>query len=256
MATLAKLTSQSTQTLSLLLERQRLQTLSGSGSGNSTHLTQIARNLKNLRTGIVALEEKEGKTEAVRLLRSQYERMRGMLGVDGERAGVESLADPSPVAGSSSSSASPSPPPPEAHDRANPFASHTHTPSSSSDPSGPFTPYTDDPEAAYPPPDEPSTEDHLLLQRQLISEQDLHLDTLSHSINRQRDLSLQINDELDVHTGLLEGLEEEVDGTERRLGGARRRLERVAKGTRENGSTVMIGLLILVLLILIIVFKT
>lgn len=87
MATLAKLTSQSTQTLSLLLERQRLQTLSGEGS--SLHLPQITRNLQQLRTGILDLEEKEGNIEAVRLLKSQYERMRGMLGPDAEVAGVQ-----------------------------------------------------------------------------------------------------------------------------------------------------------------------
>ena len=90
MASLAKLTSQSTQTLSLLLERQRLQTLS-SAPANSLHLPQIARNLKQLRAGIIALEEKEGANEAVRLLKSQYERMRSMLGSDGDAAGVESL---------------------------------------------------------------------------------------------------------------------------------------------------------------------
>ena len=80
MATLAKLTSLSTQTLSLLLERQRLQTLSPAGTGNSLHLPQITRNLNQLRTGVADLEEKDGNTEAVRLLKSQYERMRGMLG--------------------------------------------------------------------------------------------------------------------------------------------------------------------------------
>jgi len=84
---------------------------------------------------------------------------------------------------------------------------------------------------------------------------------------------LQINDELEVHTGLLEGLDQDLDGTQSRLSGARRRLNRVAKGAKENGlyflqkilipligfipgSTVTIGLLILILLLLIIIFKT
>jgi hypothetical protein len=71
----------------------------------------------------------------------------------------------------------------------------------------------------------------------LFSEQDGHLDQLSHSINRQRDISLQINDELDVHTGLLEELDTELDHTEGRLSGARRRLERVARGTKENSTS-------------------
>lgn len=95
---LAKLTSISTKTLSLLLERQRMQTLpsfnsspssplqdSGStttSSGNSLHLPQIKKNLDQLRNGIEAMREKEGESEAVGLLSNQYERMRGMLGSD------------------------------------------------------------------------------------------------------------------------------------------------------------------------------
>ena len=95
MAALAKLTSLSTQTLSLLLERQRLQTISAGGNGNSLHLPQITRNLNQLRTGVLDLEEKEGSTEAVRLLKSQYERMRGMLGPEAETAGIARLVFPS-----------------------------------------------------------------------------------------------------------------------------------------------------------------
>ncbi len=88
---------------------------------------------------------------------------------------------------------------------------------------GPFAPYTDDPEVGL-----------LQTQRQLMDEQDVHLDRLSHSINRQRDLSIQIGDELEVHTGLLEGLDHDLDGTDSRMRGARRRLDRVARGAKEN----------------------
>ncbi|KAJ3481601.1 hypothetical protein NLI96_g7542 [Meripilus lineatus] len=249
MASLAKLTSQSTQTLSLLLERQRLSTLS-SGS-NTLHSTQITRNLNQLRNGILDLEEKEGPSEAVRLLKSQFERMRGMLGEEADIAGVQSLAQPvsrdaSPAASSSSltplRSDSPTPPhPPSPPPKAT---------------SGPFAPYTDDPEAGYGVPEPASNENILQTQRQLMDEQDVHLDRLSHSINRQRDLSLQINDELEVHTGLLEGLDRDLDGTGERMRSARRRLDRVAKGAKENSSTVIIGIIILILLILIIIFKT
>jgi len=243
---LPKLTSLSTQTLSLLLERQRLQSLSASGTGSRSttplHLQQITRNLKQLRTGVLELESKDGKTEASKLLREQYERMRGMLGVDGQE-GIERLPDEQPQMMNSNTS---------------PFG----TPPLRLQPSPPvFVPrkehepvyarYSDDPEAGY---GEPSV--LLQTQQRLMDDQDGHLEQLSHSINRQRDISLQINDELDVHTGLLEELDTELDHTEGRLSGARRRLERVARGTKENGSTVMIVVLILVLLILIIAFKT
>ena len=90
---LPKLTSLSTQTLSLLLERQRLQSLSANATGTrsitSHHLPQITRNLKQLRVGVLELESKDGKTEASKLLRGQYERMRGMLGLNGEEQGIE-----------------------------------------------------------------------------------------------------------------------------------------------------------------------
>ena len=85
---LAKLTSLSTQTLSALLERQRLPNPPQSST------QAIIRNLNQLRVGILALESKldleqgtdgdvKGKgseREAVGLLRNQFGRMRGMLG--------------------------------------------------------------------------------------------------------------------------------------------------------------------------------
>jgi len=98
---LAKLTAVSTKTLSLLLERQRLQTLpsystDGPSSnlgqnGSSLHYPQIKRNLGQLRAGILALEAKEGSTaEAAKLLRNQYDRMRAMLWEE-ERAEIPGL---------------------------------------------------------------------------------------------------------------------------------------------------------------------
>ncbi|KAJ7040759.1 hypothetical protein C8F04DRAFT_1208599 [Mycena alexandri] len=215
---LAKLTSISTQTLSLLLERQRMQTLpsytakadSAPSQPNNLHLKQITQNLNSLRSGILALEAKDGRSDAVTLLRNQHERMRGMLGAR-EDEGVESLE--------------PERPPPR----------QQLIPSPSAEPV--YTPYTDDPEA------EPA--EMLQTQRQMMDHQDGHLELLSHSINRQRDISLQINDEL-----------EDFNQTENLLGGARRRLDRVAQGAKNNGSAVTIGALIVVLLILIIVFKT
>lgn len=66
-------------------------------------------------------------------------------------------------------------------------------------------------------------------------EQDTHLDRLSHSINRQRDMSLQINDELSVHQGLLGELDTDIDRTGHRLGSARKRLNTFAEGAKKNG---------------------
>ncbi|CDO75379.1 hypothetical protein BN946_scf184335.g5 [Trametes cinnabarina] len=241
MATLAKLTSLSTQTLSLLLERQRLQNM----NSMSLHTPQIAKNLEQLRVGILEMESREGVSEASRLLRSQHQRMRGMLGPEADAAGIQRCEEPQfPSEEQASGSSTPEPEPLVATPL-NPPLVPTAVPTNAD-----YAPYTDDPEAGY------LSEDMLLEQRRIMEHQDVHLDDLSRSISRQRDISLQINDELDVHTGLLEGLDLDLDRTDSRLTHARRRLDRVARGAKENGSTLMIGLLILVLLILIIVFKT
>ncbi|KDQ51914.1 hypothetical protein JAAARDRAFT_40741 [Jaapia argillacea MUCL 33604] len=245
---LAKLTSLSTSTLSLLLERQRLQTLSPPTSQTkSLHHDQITRNLRQLRAGVLLMEDKDGRTEAVKLLRSQYGRMRGMLGPEAEGVeGMESLQEELPAPSSNSASSSRSRSASPVPQRQQPTNVNVQ-----------FAPYKDDPEAG------PSYEDEdhdpgvlLQTQKRMMDEQDAHLDNLSRSVNRQRDISLHINSELDVHTGLLEELDHDLDHTEGRLSGARKRLDKFARGIRGNGSTATIAILILVLLILIIVFKT
>jgi syntaxin 8 len=79
----------------------------------------------------------------------------------------------------------------------------------------------------------------------ITKEQDQHLDNLSHSINRQHHISLQINDELDVHHGLLQDLDADIDRTQGRLSNARKKLDRVARGVKNNSwfpfAVVMLG---------------
>ncbi|KAH8110950.1 hypothetical protein DFH11DRAFT_729191 [Phellopilus nigrolimitatus] len=227
---LAKLTSLSTQTLSLLLERQRFQTMAQPPPASTTQ--HIVRNLDQLRAGILELEAKEGKrTEASGLLRNQFTRMRTMLGNDGE---VVELLPPIVEDGeeSGSSSVPPVPPPKEPQ----------------------YVPYSDEP----PPSPETEADSTTMLQQQrlLMDEQDAHLDHLSHSVGRQRDISLQINDELGVHTGLLDDLDHGLDNTHNRLRGARKKLEKFGRGVKGNLSTYVIAALIFILLILIIIFKT
>ncbi|KAG6902439.1 hypothetical protein C0995_016618 [Termitomyces sp. Mi166 len=239
--TLAKLTSISTLTLSLLLERQRPQNLPSfssspnpspspfpSASSSSTptpaaqglHLAQITKNLARLREGILELERKEGeRTEATRLLRTQYERMRGMLGGEG---GAESLQDEEQEIGAKEVIAPQPTVPVQAKVLAEPHVSV-------------YTPYTDEEPVAGVDADGEEDENGILLQqRRMMNEQDAHLDRLSHSITRQHHISLQINDELDVHRGLLEELDTDLERTEGRLGRARRGLERVGRGVKGN----------------------
>jgi syntaxin 8 len=46
---------------------------------------------------------------------------------------------------------------------------------------------------------------------------------------------MQINDELEVHTGLLEEMDHDLDNTGIRLGRAHQRLGRVANSAKEHG---------------------
>ncbi|KAF6752831.1 soluble N-ethylmaleimide-sensitive factor attachment protein receptor [Ephemerocybe angulata] len=307
---LAKLTSISTKTLSLLLERQRMQTLpsfnqpgnplesSPNTSANSLHLAQIKKNLAQLRAGIKEMEEKGSGGEAAGLLRNQYERMRGMLGDEASDVpSIEETPDraftlsPSPssisassyataATGASSSTVTPrasSPLPMPSlglsasrTGRQDQAAAARFLNNSTSSPAptharresdGVFAPYRDDPAAAaasssVPSPPEEDAGVLLQTQRFMMEEQDQRLDELSHSINRQHHISVQIGDELEVHEGLLEELDGGVDRTSGRLGSAKRKLDGVAKGIKENSSVFAIGVLIFVLLVLIIVLKT
>lgn len=114
-----------------------------------------------------------------------------------------------------------------------------------------YSPYTDDPEAGapYDPGMMLQTQKRMMDGRSLFllrrnrgltlhlwfADQDMHLDNLSHSLNRQHGLSLAINTEIEEHHGLLEQLDTEVDNTHSRLSGARKRLDRVARGVKGNG---------------------
>ncbi|KAL9709542.1 gamma tubulin complex Spc97/GCP2 subunit Alp4 [Leucoagaricus gongylophorus] len=248
---LAQLTSLSTQTLSLLLEHQRSQTsasLNPISQSKNYHASQITKNLQHLRTGILDLEDQDGRTGAVSLLRGQYERMRGMLGGNADGISVESLGSsaPRPPASFSSSSLDSLPRAPS------PPVVFPPTPPGKNSGEFQYTPYKDDPDT------NPLLEDSGLMfqQRVMMNDQDVRLDQLSQSINRQHHLSIQINDELETHSGLLQELDTDVDRTQHRLRSARRQLDRVAKGAKENSSAVAIGVIIFVLLILIIIFKT
>ena len=257
---LPKLTSLSTQTLSLLLEQHRLTSFSSSNasprSSSSAQMLQINKNLTQLRAGILELEANEGRTDAVTLLRSQFERMRTMLG-DGdhvERCVVSSFSSASSEThfdwlcsldaedGAKSSDPSSS----SGHGHGGPLPDSLLLKSSKEFASSAvYVPYTDDPA------EEPSDPNMMLqVQRQMMdgplilfcinvfgspaAEQDDHLDRLSQSINRQHHISLQMNDELDVHAGLLEQLDTDLDNTDARLRGARRRLDWFAKAARDN----------------------
>ena len=86
------------------------------------------------------------------------------------------------------------------------------------------------------PSDDFSPTDALSQQQQIMLEQDESLDRLSESIGRQRELSIQIGDELDSQGELLGDLDERLDRSRSRLDGANRRLNRFSKKAKENGA--------------------
>jgi hypothetical protein len=85
------------------------------------------------------------------------------------------------------------------------------------------------------PSDDYASSDLLSQQQQIMLDQDDSLDRLSESIGRQRELSIQIGDELDSQGELLGDLDGMVDRSRNRLDGARRRLNRFSKKAKENG---------------------
>ncbi|SNX82914.1 uncharacterized protein MEPE_01620 [Melanopsichium pennsylvanicum] len=93
------------------------------------------------------------------------------------------------------------------------------------------------------------------LQQQYWNNQDQHLDTLSASLNRQHELSLQLNEELDLHHELLEEFDRDADGTGLRLGGASSQLDRLRNSLKDHGMIYVLGALIILLIILIARFK-
>jgi hypothetical protein len=74
-------------------------------------------------------------------------------------------------------------------------------------------PYRDDPDDARMDEEEmrKANQDVMLMQRQMIDQQDDTLDQLSAAISRQRDLSLTISSELELHETLLEETDAAVD---------------------------------------------
>lgn len=91
--------------------------------------------------------------------------------------------------------------------------------------------------------------------RQVIRDQDDQLDRLGESIGRQRELSIQIGDELEGHVMLLDDVDESVDRHQSQLDRAGRRLAKVGRRARENWSMTLIVVLIVILVLLIIITK-
>ncbi|KAI9750072.1 MAG: hypothetical protein M1815_002033 [Lichina confinis] len=118
-------------------------------------------------------------------------------------------------------------------------------------------PYRDDPDATTATPNQDGLDNTQIhaYHAQVLQDQDDQLDRLGESIGRQRELSMQIGDELDSQVQLLDDVDRHVDRHQTRLDTARRRLGKVARRAKDNVQLTIILVLIVILVLLIIITK-
>jgi syntaxin 8 len=115
-------------------------------------------------------------------------------------------------------------------------------------------PYRDDPSG---PPDQSNLDNQQIhaYHSRVMAEQDEALDRLGESIGRQRELSIQIGDELDEHVQMLDEADRHVDRHQSRLDKARKNLGTIARKAKDNMQMTIILILIIILVLLIIILK-
>lgn len=95
----------------------------------------------------------------------------------------------------------------------------------------------------------------LFAQNEAWNDQESHLDQLHASISRQHNISLRMNEELELQTGIIGNLDTDVESTGLRLGGASTRLGRFRESVNEHGSLWTIFVCIVILILLIVLVK-
>ncbi|CAK7221057.1 hypothetical protein SBRCBS47491_004397 [Sporothrix bragantina] len=117
------------------------------------------------------------------------------------------------------------------------------------------TRYTDEPEeSAQDYSDQDNVQLHQMHQR-IMQDQDEQLDVLGASISRQRELSMQIGDELDSHVAMLDETERLTDRHQTRIDRARRSVGKIARSAGDCKQMVAIVVLIIILVLLIAILK-
>ncbi|TPX73876.1 hypothetical protein CcCBS67573_g04857 [Chytriomyces confervae] len=89
----------------------------------------------------------------------------------------------------------------------------------------------------------------LQLHNRLIDDQDAHLDVLSNTLLRQKQIGIQIGEELEYHVDLLQQTTVAVDATQSRIGNVNQRLGHV---TATSGTDMRANLIIIVLFIILV----
>ena len=99
--------------------------------------------------------------------------------------------------------------------------------------------------------DDTSNHELMSLQQQQMQEQDESLEVLSRSLGRQRELSIQIGDELDEQRDLLDDMDTSVTRSQDRLDRARNRLTAFSRKAKANSHlSIIIGLLVVLIILI------
>ncbi|ELR05803.1 hypothetical protein VC83_04419 [Pseudogymnoascus destructans] len=116
-------------------------------------------------------------------------------------------------------------------------------------------PYRDDPINASTDQSQLDNQQIHTYHSEVLAAQDEQLDRLGESIGRQRELSIQIGDELDSQVAMLDEVDGLVDRHQGRLDQARKSLGNVARKAKGNMQVTTIIVLIIILVLLIIILK-
>lgn len=92
----------------------------------------------------------------------------------------------------------------------------------------------------------------LQLQREVMRQQDQELEELEKTVNSTKHVALSVNEELTLHTRLLEELDEEVDVTHSRMRAAHSRLRHVMQKSGGCKSSCLLVLLVAGLVVVIV----
>ncbi|ORY28901.1 hypothetical protein BCR33DRAFT_666808, partial [Rhizoclosmatium globosum] len=85
-----------------------------------------------------------------------------------------------------------------------------------------------------------------------LTDQDAHLDALSSAILRQKQIGLQIGDELDLHVDLLQQTDAAVERTQNRLGTVNNRVgDVIASNKTDHRANLCIIVLVLILVLIV-----
>ncbi|KAF2094454.1 hypothetical protein NA57DRAFT_68552 [Rhizodiscina lignyota] len=245
-----------------LLERQRAISLN---LEPSAHDGQISRSLDSLHTGVQALESQLSRSEDA-TLRDQYERIKSQFDDLSSQFNAPTITTTTPSQQPTSPTLTTPNDPSLASDFSAARSKRSPAPNKSvrftDDPTGTpadpsaagLFPYRDEPDGA---PDQSELSNQQIHEYHsgVLREQDEQLDRLGESIGRQRDLSIQIGDELDDHAMMLDEVDERVDRHQGQLDRARSRLGRVARKAKDNWSMTTIIVLIVILVLLIVITK-